>query len=96
MVQQRWHHSIICFVCKDHLPNYVRRVPVGEHKDGSPKFRCFDTCAPGSQKWLTYQKTLSKRSQFYKTFERAAKNRSESTYNSKKVREEEIKSGVAL
>ena len=96
MVQQRWHHSIICFVCEDHLPNHVRRVRVGNHKDGSPRFRCFNTCDPGMPKWLAYQETLTKKSQFYQTFKRAAKKRSENTKNNKKIREEKIELGVAV
>lgn len=98
MVQQRWHHSIICFVCKDHLPNHVRRVRIGDNEDGTPKFRCYDNCDPGSPKWMAYQEALpsSKRSQFYQTFKRAATKRSENTKNNKKIREEKIKAEIIV
>lgn len=85
-------------MCKDHLPNHVRKVRIGDNKDGTPKFRCYDICDPGSPNWIAYQETLPspQRSQFYLTFKRAAKKRSESTKNNKKIREEKIKSGITI
>lgn len=71
MVQQRWHYVVICFVCDDDIPKHIRKVRVGDHPDGTPRFRCYD-CEAGSSRWLKSQEAKTNKSSHYEVFKRAA------------------------